>query len=1127
MPMFNDEDFSPMGIAQYEPPETAEPETGDIIGAAFRQENSLYSFAANGGSFASMPPVKDGYDPFADANELSGYEQYADAFASSMSPEHTLQIKNQIDRELKDKQVLNDGGITSFAAQVVAGTLDPIFLPFMLTPAGWGVRGSSAVKTGLKLSLSGGVAETAAEYAKHQSQMARTTEESILNISGATLLSGIAGTTLKGIDNRIFENTTAKIESQLAAPDGAEELSFNDGGEFGSSSVGAAQVKAIESEYLELEGTGTKIEKLPVSPILRTMKSDSVSTRSTVQRMIETPVITKGEKAGIAVAPEGGSVETRIKATNQTLLGSGYQAAKSHYLQYRQKGTIGATFETLTGRRGDKLSKLQFNEEIGKAMRRNDEHPIPEVAAAAKQIRKEVFDPLKEKAIDAGLLDADVEVKTADSYLTRMYNHEKIIQNRHQWDEILKNWLKRDAVKAEAEQGKILELKQSEGRGLSEISDEYFATSSENKSKRKSLREEMQIAARREGKTDYEPYFAAKAEIEEMEIKISEARAKEKNLNVQIGKAKDAEQLKKMSEQLQDWKRDRIDLQSQLKKKKSVFNQIKRAREQDQSIGTRISGGKDDVLQSVVDSITDKILGAPGGRFDYNITPTVKGPLKERTLSINDNLIEDFLVSDIEPIMNQYIKTMAPDIELTNMFGDINLSQEIAAIKNEYAKLRQKAKSKTELKRLDQRMNSDIRDVEAMRDRLRGTYLLPKNTNAAIFRMGVGLMGWNFVRMLGSMMVSSLPDIGRVIAKNGFVRTARSIAALTNFKKFKLSKDEVRKAGIGFEMVLNGRAASLNDLTDIYASGTKVEKGLKYASDTFGKVSLMSHFNDMMKLWAGTMTQDRFIEDAIKLASGKLSKAKATRMAAMGIDKERAIIIAEQFKKYGVPGDKRRLAIANVDEWDDEIAKQNFKSALLKDVDATILTPGVGVKPLWTSTAVGRLIFQFKTFAAEAHHKILVSDLQYRDAVAATNLVLMSAFGVLSYASKQYTRGAEIETDPAKLLVEGLDNSGVLGYFWDVNNTLEKVTRGKVGVSSIIGDSTMSRYASRNAVGALLGPSFGTVSDVASTVGALSSGELTESEIRTMRKLLPYQNLFYTRALLNKIEGEVVDAVAK
>ena len=202
-----------------------------------------------------------------------------------------------------------------------------------------------------------------------------------------------------------------------------------------------------------------------------------------------------------------------------------------------------------------------------------------------------------------------------------------------------------------------------------------------------------------------------------------------------------------------------------------------------------------------------------------------------------------------------------------------------------------------------------------------------------------------------------------------------------------------------------------------------------------------------------------------------------------------------------------------------------FRAAVLKDVDRAIITPGVAEKPLWSSSETGKIIFQFKSFAASAHAKILVADLQYRDAAALNGFLMAVALGGVSYGAKQLVAGRELSSDPEKLIVESLDRSGAFGYFWDVNNILEKVTRGTVGVNAAIGQAPMSRYATRNITGALLGPSLGTVQDLSQVIGAVSTGDLSKSDIRAMRKMLPYQNLFYMRQLLNQLEEKAAEKV--
>ena len=95
------------------------------------------------------------------------------------------------------------------------------------------------------------------------------------------------------------------------------------------------------------------------------------------------------------------------------------------------------------------------------------------------------------------------------------------------------------------------------------------------------------------------------------------------------------------------------------------------------------------------------------------------------------------------------------------------------------------------------------------------------------------------------------------------------------------------------------------------------------------------------------------------------------------------------------------------------------------------------------------------------------------------------------------------------------------GFFFDVNNISEKLSRGTIGVNALVGGPTMSRYASRNLAGAALGPSFGTAMDLAGIIGAAAAGDFKQNDTRKIRRLLPYQNLFYLRGLLDKAEAGI------
>jgi hypothetical protein len=106
-----------------------------------------------------------------------------------------------------------------------------------------------------------------------------------------------------------------------------------------------------------------------------------------------------------------------------------------------------------------KLSYRQFREAVGKATRRGDdasslsgipEDAIPHINSAARRFRSEIYEPATQKAIDQGLLPEGVTPKTAETYLNRVYDLDKLAQPevRARFVEVTSEWLARKAEEA-------------------------------------------------------------------------------------------------------------------------------------------------------------------------------------------------------------------------------------------------------------------------------------------------------------------------------------------------------------------------------------------------------------------------------------------------------------------------------------------------------------------------------------------------------------------------------------------------------------------------------------------------------------------------------------------------------
>ena len=789
----------------------------------------------------------------------------------------------------------------------------------------------------------------------------------------------------------------------------------------GGSTVGAAAATGAPTRAeLQLKSAlGLEKGLAFQDPLLRAASSPATATRRTMARLAEQPLSYEDNALGVATPV---AVETRIKMW-QAPLAEALRGMDEFFVRYRlgrakragDVAAIGARDLFGQARREGAMSYKAFKVAVGRAMRRGDQAEVPEVAEAAKLWRERVFDPLKERATEAGFWREDPAVETAESYLMRLYDLELLAARRPQFIEIAGQW----------------------------------------------LAERRAAALRRLQSEELEGEALAQAERE---------------------------------------------------------------------------AGRDDAeLRDLAAQIADRISGTPAGRLPYDVAiPEHPGerqlggrpggalgsPLQGRAFLIEDLRIEEFLESDIEVIGRIYVRSMAPDVELAREFRSIDLAVEVDEIRRDYSRLAARETDERRRKRVIDRRDRDIKDLAAVRDRLRGVFALPADPNGIVNRTARAVLSLNYIRLLGGMTISAIPDLARPVMVHGVSRVfgAGLRPLIRNSRAFRLAGAEVQKAGTALDMINDARMMAIADVMDDFGRYSKLERGIQALSQSFGLPSLMAPWNSAMKQFSGVITMDRILEAAAAARGGRISAAELERLAASGIDAEMAGRIARQFEAHGEELDGIKLA--QTEAWDDREAVEHFRAAVAREVDRIIVTPGQD-RPLWISTPLGRVIGQFRSFSLASSQRIMLAGLQDRDAAALNGAMLSLGLGMLVYYAKTKTAGRELSDDPAVWIVEGVDRSGLTGWFFDVNAISEKMTRGVIGTSALTGGPTLSRYASRNVLGAIFGPSVGAIRDLQKVTAAGATGDIRQSDIRALRRLMPYQNLFYMRRLLDQAEAGV------
>jgi len=542
-------------------------------------------------------------------------------------------------------------------------------------------------------------------------------------------------------------------------------------------------------------------------------------------------------------------------------------------------------------------------------------------------------------------------------------------------------------------------------------------------------------------------------------------------------------------------------------------------------------------LDSLAGEVVDSILGhsqptrllLPG---DVRTGP--RGPLKERTLrDLPTALVWKFVEKDVDRIDRFYVRTLAADAALAEKFGGkVDLESELIAMRQEAAKMA-RDKSPAEAERIEKRLKKDMRDVIGIRDRIRGTYGMPADPDAVWVRAAQVLRDVNYLRLLGGMTLSAIPDLSRPVMVHGLTRTLRTIwhPLVHGLSSIRLAARDVRLANAGNDLLSDERLMAINDIMDGSRYGTAIERGASYLTNRFGFVSLMAPWNAWARQFVGIITQTRMLQAIGRVAEGAASKKEIAYLAAGGIDDLMAGRIWRQFagatrKGRKIGGHGRRdgdIWWGNTELWDDRQAVDAYRAFIIRDVDRTILVPGQE-KPLWMSTELGKVIGQFKTFNVAAAQRTLVAGLEQRDAAAAMGAMFALGLGAFTYWLKtQAIAGYTPPDNPAQWAVEAADRSGLLGWVMDVNGTVERLTGGVVGASALTGQ-TVSRYRSQQFPGAAFGPTFDLLQSMGTVSSAAFRGDMTATDIHVARKLLPLENLFYLRRIFDSLEDKLAES---
>lgn len=321
---------------------------------------------------------------------------------------------------------------------------------------------------------------------------------------------------------------------------------------------------------------------------------------------------------------------------------------------------------------------------------------------------------------------------------------------------------------------------------------------------------------------------------------------------------------------------------------------------------------------------------------------------------------------------------------------------------------------------------------------------------------------------------------------------------------------------------------SLTDVFDDAYRGTMVERGLHYFATRLGTLGLFDQWNSAMKQITAGVTNTKAL-DAIAIVNGEKASAKEVRqaqafLAKNNIDREIAETIWAQVTNGEGGGKVNGVWLPNTESWDvsDPMvakARRAYRAMLTGEVDSTIITPGFE-RPSWVdANLLYRALAQFRSYGFSSTQKVVMAGLQEHDAAFVNGVMVSLGLGAFGYYLWATSVGGDayeemMNAPIEKWADEAITRSGVLGIFDEVQRTAQRVP-GLREYASLSGTRSTRREGG-DLVEGVLGPSFDLIDKAAGVIAGLD--DPTKHTLHLARQMLPFQNLFYLRQLLDQIE---------
>jgi len=527
-------------------------------------------------------------------------------------------------------------------------------------------------------------------------------------------------------------------------------------------------------------------------------------------------------------------------------------------------------------------------------------------------------------------------------------------------------------------------------------------------------------------------------------------------------------------------------------------------------------------------------------------------------LTKESNGIADFIDLDGEGIMRTYMNKFGPAVEMSRMFdgdrfGDMKLYEAIDDVLVRHSDEIENNPNKMIEDLADQR-----NDIDGLLDPILNRAPIGMEAGTATNRLVKAGMQLGQLAMMGMTTIASLADFGKIILSRGISQAfGRYLKAwFRDLNELNLRDESVKHMlkfiGEGQE-TLSGAGASrvaeqstgLGEVNNrvLGKVGDKVFEALDKMVGGFYNANLLNHWTAINKRLVMPMSADRIIRTGAMLNKKYTGNPGLKKYFQTDLKILKSFGLSEtdlkQIHKLHNPKKRGKdIYYSNADEWMETNPQlfRKYVNAIRADVLSTIITPTEADKPLmsyglfkasrWNRKMQDRqhnifkIPFQFMSWAFASNNKIVISTLQGRHQGVGSGIMAMFALGMLSDFARNPDWWRYKSTE--ERIMKAVEYSGLTSYILDINSFAEIASNNYIGIRpNLFGQDNPFTGTAPDQISEIGGPVGSMIADVYKML--FSDNVDFNDRVNMTKRLIPYNNLFYTKWLFDGIRDSITD----